>query len=177
MRPGFSCTDKGRFGRSPLVANGAIYGVRAHGVKPRRAETGSAGEIRGQAGISGPGLRWRFIRATGPGIQKPDLSKWINVIWPGQPLNKNISVFQQLFTCGRPKSLLYFRNPVPLRGALRNVNSAGRGAVDANALFGRTALRRAVKSCGPGTPKLVSSSRQGARATVARKPGRRGEHV
>jgi hypothetical protein len=37
------------------------------------------------------------------------------------PLCKNISVFPN------PKSDLYDSHPVPLRGALRNVNSAGRG--------------------------------------------------
>jgi hypothetical protein len=102
MRPGIWCTDKGRFGRSPHVANGAIYGVRAHGVKLWRAETGCAGEIRGQAGIRGPGLRRRFIRAIGPGIQKPDLSRRINVIWPVQPACKNISSFPNYLLAADP---------------------------------------------------------------------------
>ena len=45
------------------------------------------------------------------------------------PCCKNISVFP------KPKSGLYDSHPVPLRGALRNVNDAGRDAVDADALL------------------------------------------
>ena len=42
------------------------------------------------------------------------------------PFCKNILFFR------RPKSLYIHRHPVPLRGALRNVTSAGRDAVDAD---------------------------------------------
>src|SRR5665213_325321 len=35
---------------------------------------------------------------------------------------------------------------------------------------------RTAKSCGSGTPTLVSSLREGAQATVAKSPAHRGEH-
>jgi hypothetical protein len=47
----------------------------------------------------------------------------------------------------------------------------------ANILRGRTTLMRTAKSCGPDAPTLASSSREASflGATVARKPGHRGE--
>jgi len=53
---------------------------------------------------------------------------------PVKPSEKNISVLQKIFSVFQQgKSVYMICHPVPLRGALRNVNSAGRGAVDAAA--------------------------------------------
>ena len=41
---------------------------------------------------------------------------------------------------------------------------------------GRMMLKRTAKSCGSDAPGLASSLREDAQATVATKPGRRGEH-
>jgi hypothetical protein len=43
-----------------------------------------------------------------------------------------ISDFQKLFLSPDPNHFYIRRHPVPLRGALRNVTSAGRDAVDAD---------------------------------------------
>jgi len=48
-------------------------------------------------------------------------------------------------------------HPVPLRGALAIVTNEGRVAVDAKVRKTRR-MTRTAKSCGPGTPLLVSSS-------------------
>ncbi|SIO32953.1 hypothetical protein SAMN05443247_04026 [Bradyrhizobium erythrophlei] len=49
-------------------------------------------------------------------------------------------------------------------------------AVDAMCAQRRTRAWRTAKSCGPDAPMLASSLRIQSQATVARKPGRRGEH-
>jgi hypothetical protein len=49
------------------------------------------------------------------------------------PFGKNISVFPKC------KSGYMICHPVPLRGALRNVINAGRGAVDADGAFDESA--------------------------------------
>jgi hypothetical protein len=73
------------------------------------------------------------------------------------------------------------RHPVPTRGALRDRHGRwGRDAVDAavsgaRMRAGRMILSRTAKSCGPDAPTLVSSLRSDPQATVARKPGHRGE--
>jgi hypothetical protein len=51
------------------------------------------------------------------------------------------------------------------------VANAGRDAVDASGASDEGAFLRTEKSCGPDTPTLVSSLRQGAQVTVAKKPG------
>jgi hypothetical protein len=61
-------------------------------------------------------------------------------------------------------------------GRLAIVTDAGRDAVDAGGAKDESAGMRTAKTCGPDAPTLAASSRRGARATVARKPGRRGEH-
>ena len=66
-------------------------------------------------------------------------------------------------------------HPVPFRGAFRGRHGRGAGCGGRDGGEGRALSLRTVKSCGPDTPTLVSSSRQGARMTVARKPGHRGE--
>jgi hypothetical protein len=43
-----------------------------------------------------------------------------------------VSDFQKLFLTPDPNHFYIHRHPVPLRGALRNVTSAGRDAVDAD---------------------------------------------
>jgi hypothetical protein len=73
--------------------------------------------------------------------------------------------FTEIFTCILSKSLLYFRNPVPLRGALRNVNSAGRGAMAADA-----PLTNGVEA---GGRKRVVLTPQGWRQVRAKERGRR----
>jgi hypothetical protein len=78
---------------------------------------------------------------------------------------KNISVLQ------KQKSVLYSHRPVPLEGRFAIVTSAGRDAVDADGALRRGRLRRTEKACGPDTPTLVSSLREVAQATVAKKPG------
>ena len=65
----------------------------------------------------------------------------------------------------------YLSGIPPTKGALRNVNNAGRDAVDAGNASDEGVFLRTEKSCGPGTPTLVSSLREGAQATVANKPG------
>ena len=60
------------------------------------------------------------------------------------------------------------------------VTNVGWDAVDATASGAKARwtkrLLRTAKSCGPDTPTLVSSWRSNPLATVARKPGHRGEH-
>jgi hypothetical protein len=53
---------------------------------------------------------------------------------------------------------------------LANVINAGRVAVDAEGAFDESAERGRAKGCGPDIAALVSSSRSGARATVAKEP-------
>ena len=52
----------------------------------------------------------------------------------------------------------------------------GRGGVRRAKARGRMTHSRTAKSCGPGAPTLVSSLQGDLQATVARKPGHRGEH-
>jgi hypothetical protein len=56
------------------------------------------------------------------------------------------------------ETALLIRPSRPIRGALRNVNSVGRDAVDADAPIDERRVTRTAKSCGPDTPTLVSSS-------------------
>ena len=51
------------------------------------------------------------------------------------------------------------------------VANAGRDAVDAEGAFDEWRRKRTAKTCGPGTPTLVSSSREVTRMTVAKRPG------
>jgi hypothetical protein len=86
-------------------------------------------------------------------------------------------LLQKYFCFSEIKIKLYDSHPVPLRGALRNVNDAERDAVDAAARLTSDAAsgrrRRVVLT--PRRWRQVRE-RQLSRATVARKPGRRGEH-
>src|SRR5665213_1598381 len=61
--------------------------------------------------------------------------------------------------------------PASQKGRFAIVTDARRDAVDVGGASDEGAFLRTAKSCGPDTPTLVSSSRQGARATVAKKPG------
>jgi hypothetical protein len=77
----------------------------------------------------------------------------------------------------------YLRPPVPphCRGASRPSRTLKRDAGRAGDA-GRASPARTVKSCGPGLPTLRPSSQKAAqraalRATGARKPGSRGDHV
>src|SRR5271156_450413 len=69
------------------------------------------------------------------------------------PLQKYFC-FSELFTCRRPKSLPYFRNPVPLRGAFAIATNVGRDAV---------AVEGACDSAGSGRRKRVVLMPQGWR--------------
>jgi hypothetical protein len=68
-------------------------------------------------------------------------------------------------------------HPVPIRGAYASSRTLVRDAVDALATLDERRVRRTAKSCGPDAPTLASSSREASflGATVARKPGHRGE--
>jgi len=88
------------------------------------------------------------------------------------PQIKNISVFPKL------KSRYISNRSVPFRGALAIVTDVGRDAVDACSAFDEWRVRRTAKSCGPGAPTLALSFADViCEATVARKPGHRGERV
>ena len=91
------------------------------------------------------------------------------------PSRKNIS----LSTSG--KSLLELSPSTPKEGRFAIVTNAGLDAVDAAGVRCAKAcwtkrLLRTAKSCGSDAPTLVSSRRSNPSATVARKPGHRGEH-
>jgi hypothetical protein len=49
--------------------------------------------------------------------------------------------------------------PPHQKGRIMIVASAGRDAVDADGAFDEWRRKRTAKTCGPGTPTLVSSSR------------------
>jgi hypothetical protein len=68
------------------------------------------------------------------------------------------------------------RRPVPHEGRIAIVTDVGRDAVDAGGAKRRGRFSRTEKSCGSDAPKLASSLREEAQATVSNKPGRRGEH-
>ena len=75
-----------------------------------------------------------------------------------------------------PKSEIFSRASRPTRGAYRDRHGRGvRDAVDASGAADESAGSRTVKSCGPDAPTLASSRRSYPLATVARKPGHRGE--
>jgi hypothetical protein len=61
--------------------------------------------------------------------------------------------------------------PSHQKGRIMIVANAGRDAVDADGVSDAGAWGGRAKSCGSGTPTLVSSLREGAQATVANKPG------
>jgi hypothetical protein len=78
----------------------------------------------------------------------------------------------------------YLLPPVPphCRGASRPSRTLKRDAMDAIGDARRASPARTAKSCGPGLPTLRSSSQKAAqraalRATGARQPGPRGDHV
>jgi hypothetical protein len=77
-----------------------------------------------------------------------------------------------------PKSAAHFAHPVPHRGALAIVTNVGAGCGGRGNITRRMILLRTAKPCGPDTPTLVSSPSEASflGVTVARKPGRRGEH-
>jgi hypothetical protein len=99
---------------------------------------------------------------------KADLSRRIKLIWAVQ------SLWEKYFCFSEMQIRLYDSHPAPLRGALRNVNSAGRGAVDANGAPDEGAFLRTAKACGPDAPTLASSSQlrsAGDGGKRARSPG------
>ena len=87
------------------------------------------------------------------------------------PVCKNILIFR------RPKSLYIRGCPVPQRGGSRSSGTRDRIRWTQGTLETRALPLRTAKSCGPDTPTLASSLRQHPQATVARKPGHRGERV
>jgi hypothetical protein len=54
-------------------------------------------------------------------------------------VSKKYFCFSEIFACRLTQITSNFRHPVPLRGALRNVINAGRGAVDADGAFDESA--------------------------------------
>ncbi len=87
-------------------------------------------------------------------------------------LRKNI-----FLSVNRTEVMISEASPAPTRGTFgHSSRDVGRDAMDALARR-RCASMRTAKPCGPDAPTLASSSRRRfARATVAKKPGHRGEH-
>ena len=61
--------------------------------------------------------------------------------------------------------------PSHQKGRIMIVANAGRDAVDARSAQDEGAFLRTEKTCGPDTPTLVSSWREVALMTVAKRPG------
>jgi hypothetical protein len=76
-----------------------------------------------------------------------------------------------------PKSLLKLAPSCPAEGRLAIVTNVGAGCGGRGCALDEWRLRRTAKSCGPDAPTLASSSREASfsGATVANKPGHRGE--
>ena len=77
-----------------------------------------------------------------------------------------------------PNHLFVSGRPAPSEGRFAIVTDVERDAVDADRAGDERRVRRTAKSCGPDAPTLASSSQEARflRATVANKPGHRGEH-
>ena len=82
----------------------------------------------------------------------------------GQISNLSVqSHLQKYFAFGVGQIISTTRAVLSHRGALRNVTKRGAGCGGRGCAFGRRALRRTEKSCGPDTPTLVSSLRMQVR--------------
>jgi len=84
----------------------------------------------------------------------------------------------QKYSCSRLTQITSISLAVPAqhRGAFRDRHERRAGdAVDAGCAFDESAGLRTAKSCGPDAPTLASSVRSNPQATVANKPGHRGE--
>ena len=84
-----------------------------------------------------------------------------------------------LFTSGK-SNLRLAPSRLTQRGGSRSSGNAGRDAVDAGSALTNALIPRTAKSCGPDAPTLASSWRRcfaSWPATVARKPGHRGERA
>jgi hypothetical protein len=67
--------------------------------------------------------------------------------------------------------------PASIRGAARDRHERGAGCGGRFGAFDEWRIRRTAKSCGPDAPTLASSLAEAIReATVANKPGHRGEY-
>jgi hypothetical protein len=91
------------------------------------------------------------------------------VIWPVQSSLRK-------YSASPPPQIKSISVAVPshTEGRFANVTDVGAGC-DGRSGALTTCLLRTAKSCGPDTPTLVSSWRTSPSATVARKPGHRGE--
>jgi len=104
------------------------------------------------------------------------------------PTGKSLLIFRSHV---KPQNQKYFAShPTQISSLIRavlptegraHVTNAERDAVDAAASgermqAGRMTLMRTAKSCGSDAPGLASSLREEAQATVATKPGHRGDH-
>ena len=90
--------------------------------------------------------------------------------FPVQPSCEKYSAFPvgQIISTSSPR-------PVPLEG--RCATSSTRGGMRWTRMaLRRGCLKRTAKACGPDAPTLASSLRRHPQATVANKPGHRGEH-
>ena len=92
------------------------------------------------------------------------------------------SVATRIFILSSPlrKHILLFRNanhryirlrPVPPKGAYHDRRERGAGCGGREWHIDERAFLRTEKACGPGTPTLVSSWREVALMTVAKRPG------
>ena len=74
-----------------------------------------------------------------------------------------------------PKSAIYPLMSRPHEGRFAIVTDVGAGCGGREQRFRRVRGSRTAKSCGPDAPTLASSLRRESQATVANKPGHRGE--
>ena len=76
--------------------------------------------------------------------------------------------------------IIFTTEVIPLlhEGRFAIVTDVGRDAVDAGGALTKALILRTAKLCGPDAPTLASSSREASflGATVANKPGHRGEY-
>ena len=166
--------------------SGCISGPQA--VDGPRMVRGSRGELNPAAprrkwyGCPWPGDVWPWLRRARSAKMAPARMGWGA---PGRPSCRRRSgqtprlnsVLKKKYYESRKYALrpdqISCRCPPsrPTKGRFAIVTDAGRDAVDTGCVADESPVLWTVKSCGPGTPTLVSSSRQGARTTVANKPG------
>jgi hypothetical protein len=90
---------------------------------------------------------------------------------PVQPIQKKYFCFSE-----SQITAISLAIPSSLRGAFRDRHGRWeRDAMDAGGAADERADLRTAKSCGPDAPTLASSRRSNPPATVANKPGHRGE--
>src|ERR1700731_3916041 len=112
----------------------------------------------------------RFVGLADRVYEKRDLLNGINLIPAVQSPRKKYSV-------SRLPQISRISIAVPShRGAARDRHERGAGCGGRGGRFDECAGLRTAKSCGPDAPTLASSWRSNLPATVAKKPGHRGDH-